>query len=136
MSDTIFKKIAEYQYSSQAYIFKGKLESLGIEVVIRDNYTVDSDPLISNAIGGVKLFVKTEDFVEAKKILLEINKFSVDDEGNAMKCPNCNSEEIKFVTTIKDLKSFLAFLISFLFVLFPFYTRYKYRCHKCNTEFK
>ena len=33
MQNDIFKKIAQYQYSSEAFIFKGKLEAEGIEVL-------------------------------------------------------------------------------------------------------
>ena len=62
MEKSIFKIIATYQYTSEAIIFKGKLESEGIEVFMRDNNAVDTNPLYSNAVGGVKLFVKSEDF--------------------------------------------------------------------------
>ncbi|MBC7655284.1 MAG: DUF2007 domain-containing protein, partial [Oligoflexus sp.] len=53
MEKSIFKIIATYQYTSEAIIFKGKLESEGIEVFMRDNNTVDTNPLYSNAVGGV-----------------------------------------------------------------------------------
>ena len=53
MKNDIFTKIGQYQYSSEAFIYKGKLEAEGIEVFVRDNHTVDTDPLVSNAIGGV-----------------------------------------------------------------------------------
>ena len=72
MENNKFKKIGQFQYSSEAYIYKGKLESEGIEVFVRDNHTVDTDPLISNAIGGVKLFVRVEDYAEAMEILSEM----------------------------------------------------------------
>ena len=39
-----FQIVGRYQYSSEALIFKGKLESEGIEVYIRDNNIVDSNP--------------------------------------------------------------------------------------------
>ncbi|WP_299520789.1 DUF2007 domain-containing protein [Winogradskyella sp.] len=49
MQDT-FVTIARYQYSSEAQIVKGRLEADGIEVFLRDNITIDTDPLVSNAI--------------------------------------------------------------------------------------
>ena len=130
-----FKKIGQFQYSSEAIIYKGKLESEGIEVYIRDNHTIDSDPLVSNAIGGVKLFVDQEDFARAIKVLSEISAFSVDDKGALIKCPNCGAERIQLLTTIKDFKSLLSFVFSFLMVALPFYNRYKYKCDACNLEF-
>lgn len=135
MQNVIFTKVGQFQYSSEAYIYKGKLEAEGIEVFIRDNHTVDSDPLVSNAIGGVKLFVKTEDYESAIKILEEISTFSVDNEGELIQCPNCGAEKAHLFTTINDLKSFFAFLFTLLVTTLPFYTKYKYKCAACNIEF-
>ena len=130
-----FKKIGEYQYSYEANIYKTKLESFGIEVFIRDSFTIDANPLISNAIGGVKLYVRNENYINAKKILKSINDYSLDDNGKSIICPNCDNDKIKFQTTIKDFKSFLAFLFSLFFIILPFYTKYKYKCSNCNFEF-
>lgn len=135
MENYTFKKIGQFQYSSEAYIYKGKLESEGIEVFIRDNHTVDSDPLVSNAIGGVKLFVRQNDYEKAEIILSEISKFSVDDKGTLIKCPNCGASKIQLLTTVKDLKSFFSFIFSTMFIALPFYNKYKYKCDSCNFEF-
>ncbi len=135
MENNKFRKIGQFQYSSEAYIYKGKLESEGISVFIRDNHTVDTDPLVSNAIGGVKLFVYNEDYDEAETILKEITLFSVDNNGKLLKCPKCGAEKIQLFTTIRDLKSFISFFVTLFAVVLPFYTRYKYKCEVCNHEF-
>lgn len=139
MSNT-FKTIARFQYSSEAQIIKGRLEADGIQVLLHDNITIDTDPLISNAIGGVKLKVPAHQVEEAEHILSSINKFSVDDQGHAIKCPNCNSEKVNLYTTIKDGKSFFAFIFALianiLTTILPFYTKYKYRCEGCKVEFE
>ncbi|HLV13636.1 MAG TPA: hypothetical protein VKY41_00520 [Xanthomarina sp.] len=134
MIDT-FKTIARFQYSSEAQIIKGRLEADGIEVFLSDNLTIDTDPLISNAIGGVKLKVYSHQSEAAIEILKSIRKYSVDDEGNSVNCPNCNSEKIELFSTIKDAKSLLWFIFGVLFSSLPFYTRHKYRCEACQTEF-
>ena len=135
MEDSKFRKIGQFQYSSEAYIYKGKIESEGIQVIVRDNHTVDTDPSVSNAIGRVKLFVFREDFERAKEILLDISLFSVDNDGELLKCPNCGAEKIQLLTTIKDFKSFFSFLVTLFAVVLPLYTRYKYKCEVCNHEF-
>ena len=135
MKNSKFRKIGQFQYSSEAYIYKGKIESEGISVFVRDNNTVDTDPLVSNAIGGVKLFVFQEDYDAAKEILLDICLFSVDDNGSPLKCPKCAAEKIQLLTTIKDLKSFFSFVLTLFVVVLPFYTRYKYKCEVCSHEF-
>ena len=134
MSDT-FKTIARFQYSTEAQIIKGRLEADGIQVFLFDNLTIDTDPLVSNAIGGVKLKVLATQALEAQHILNSINKYSLDDEGNVLNCPNCKGESIELFSTIKDVKSFAAFLMSFVVTALPIYTKHKYRCEDCKTEF-
>lgn len=130
-----FKTIATFQYSSEAQVIKGYLESSGIEVFIFDNLTIDTDPLLSNAIGGVKLKVLAERENEALQLLDSIKKYSMNDKGEAINCPNCNSQKIELFSTVKNLKSFLWFVFGLLFSFLPLYTKYTYRCQECNTEF-
>ncbi|MEL0651653.1 DUF2007 domain-containing protein [Algibacter sp. TI.3.09] len=138
MNDT-FKTIARFQYSTEAQIIKGRLEADGIRVFLFDNLTIDTDPLVSNAIGGVKLKVLSYQAEEAEHILKSINKFSLDNQGNAIKCPNCKSDKIELYSTIKDIKALFAFIFAFITNIIisalPIYTKHKYRCEACKTEF-
>jgi len=138
MSD-IFKTIARFQYSTEAQIIKGRLEADGIQVFLFDNLTIDTDPLVSNAIGGVKLKVLSYQAEEAEHILKSINKFSLDNQGNAIKCPNCKSDKIELYSTINDAKALFAFVFAFITNIItstlPIYTKHKYRCEDCKTEF-
>lgn len=135
MKEKTITKIATFPYSTGALILKGKIESEGIEVFMFDNNTIDTDPLLSNAIGGVKLFVQTENVDKAQQIMSEFSKYSLNDKGESLHCPKCNSEKIDFLTTIKDIKSLMAFIFSFLLVIFPIYIKYNYKCEDCNSEF-
>ncbi len=134
MSET-FKTIARFQYSSEAQIIKGRLEAEGIQVFLTDNLTIDTDPLVSNAIGGVKLKVLSRQAMKAQHILETINKYSSDDEGNTISCPNCKSEHVQLFSTINDVKSFFSFVFGVLIGTLPFYAKHKYRCDDCNNEF-
>ncbi|WP_417196970.1 DUF2007 domain-containing protein [Bizionia sp.] len=134
MEDT-FKTITVFQYTTEAEIIKGRLEAEGIEVFLTDYTTIDTNPIVSNAIGGVKLKVYTEQEAEAIAILKSISSYSLDDDGHAIHCPNCQETKIELFSTIKDLKSFMAFLVGFVFGTLPFHTRYNYRCEHCKTEF-
>ena len=97
------------------------------------------DPLVSNAIGGVKLKVLSHQALDAEDILKSIKKYSINDEGDAINCPNCNSEKIELFSTIKDVKSFFALIFAFITTLFvstlPLYSKHKYKCEDCKTEF-
>ena len=130
-----FKTIAVYQYSSEAQIIKGRLEADGIEVFLADTYTIDTDPLVSNAIGGVKLKVRSAQVIKAKRIIDNIATYSLDDEGNPIQCPNCGSKKAHLFTQITDLKSFFSFLVGVLFSVLPFHTTYTYHCEACDHKF-
>lgn len=130
-----FKTIAVFQYSSEAQIIKGRLESEGVKVFMFDHITIDTDPLVSNAIGGVKLKVLSNQEDQAKHILNSISKYSVNDEGNSIICPQCNSEKIDFFTSVKKNKSLFWFLFGFLLTSLPLYAKHIYKCQDCNTEF-
>lgn len=135
MKNETFTTVAVFQYSSEAQIIKGRLESDGIEVFLTDNLTIDTDPLVSRAIGGVKLKVLSYQAAEAKQILNSIKRYSMDDDGSSIHCPNCKSMHIELFSTIKDFKSLFLFIFGFLFSSLPFYTKHKYRCEMCDTEF-
>jgi hypothetical protein len=128
-------EVANYQYSSEAYLFKGKLESEGIEVFLQNENTINTDPLLSNALGGVKIFVNSEDVLKARHILDSIPEYSVDDKGELLSCPNCSSQKVNMVTTIKDVKSFMAFIYGLLTLSMPLFSKQKYKCENCNFEF-
>lgn len=128
-------EIANYQYASEAYLFKGKLESEGVEVFLQNEHTINTDPVLSNAVGGVKLFVKTDYVIKAKQILSTISSYSLDDNGLLLSCPKCGEQKIEFLSTIKNIASFFGFIFGMFLAILPFYTKYKYRCESCNFEF-
>ena len=134
MADT-FKTLTRFQYSSEAQIIKGRLEAEGIRVFLADNITIDTDPLVSNAIGGVKMKVYRSQYNEALRILNSIADYSMDDDGRALSCPNCHGHHIELFSNIRNFKSFVSFLIGLLFGTLPLHAKYSYRCEDCKTEF-
>lgn len=130
-----FQLLRRFQYSSEAIIYQGKLESQGVEVFVRDNHVIDSNPLYSNAVGGVKLYVKTEDVNKANQILQDISLYSVDDNHKLVKCPSCGAEQTDMVTSIGSIKMLVAYVFSVLLLALPLMTRYKYKCSNCKNEF-
>ena len=127
-----FTQVGVYQYSSEAIIFKGKLESEGIPVFMHDNNTIDSDPMISNAIGGVKLFVKQVDAERAKTVLSNISAYSLDENNKPILCPKCGENKVLYLTSITSIKSLFSFIFGFILNIFPFFFHYKFRCESCK----
>ena len=130
-----FSKIAVFQYSSEAQIIKSRLEAEGIEVFLNDQFTIDTDPLVSNAIGGIKLKVWQEDEAKAREVLKSISEYSLDDDGQKMECPVCGSSKVELFSNVRGFKSMFFFLFSFITTALPIYTRYQYRCDTCKHKF-
>jgi len=61
--------IKTFWLSHEPTMVKSYLESEGIDCFLKDELTINSDPLISNAIGGVKLQVQEEDYARAYELL-------------------------------------------------------------------
>ncbi len=122
MNDS-FTTIAVFQYSAEAQIIKGKLEAENIKVFLADEYTVDTDPLVSNAIGGVKLKVYTEQVDVAKNIIKKIDESLLIQQ---VVCKKCNTSNFSLRITFNNL--FLK--------LFPVNGKFDYHCKSCNYNFK
>ncbi len=119
--------LAVFEYSTEAQLIKAKLDSENIQTMLMDEKTIDSDPLISQAIGGVKLLVHNDDLNKASEVYNQIRNYVKDENGNAIVCPKCSSTKI----LIADLERKNLF-----FMLFPFFESKKYICNDCKTVFK
>jgi len=122
----IFETIAVFEYSAEAQIIKSKLESEGLNVRLTDEVTIDTDPLLSQAIGGVKLQVHHADFNSARILYNAIRTYEKDENGNAMHCVKCNSKRILIAPPQEG---------NILYMLFPFFEKKKHICNDCKTVF-
>ena len=136
MSEPQFTLVGQFTYSYEAFIYKAKLESEGIATQVRDNNTIDTDPMVSNAIGGVKLFVNTKQAPEALEIISQIQNTNQHTLGEIAKCPNCKSENIKLYSGIHSISDFFAFLVSFLIMALPVDQSFRFYCENCSHKFK
>ncbi|MFD2099902.1 DUF2007 domain-containing protein [Flagellimonas iocasae] len=122
MKESKFHTLATFEFPADVQIIKGVLESEGIQVFLRDVETINTDPLISAAIGGVKLQVYSADKDRAKQIYDEVRNYATDDNGKPIICPNC-----------KATKSEIYYSRNTIFhKLFPFFEPRKYKCTQCD----
>ncbi len=124
--NTKFKTLAVFEYSTAAQITKSKLESEGVEVILTDEVTIDADPLLSQAIGGVKLQVHADDYIKAKILYDSIRSYEKDEEGNNLYCIKCKSTRILIAPPKEG---------NLLYMLFPFFEKKKHICNDCKTIF-
>ncbi len=123
--------VGRYRDMPTATVAKSVLDSAGIESFLFDDSMIRLDWLMSNALGGIKLFVRDADSVSARE-LLEAHvpeKFEVEGIGEyeQPKCPNCNSTDISF----DELDRKIAYPSLLISIPIPA-VRHGWTCHACG----
>lgn len=132
-----FVTVKTFTFAHEAHITQGRLEAEGIETFLKDELTVQVHPFASNAVGGVKLQVKAEDYDKTMEIL-GLQKTPEDDshieiiEDSAIadkkRCSFCGSENVGKMTSGNWLTYFPFLVIGFFL---PIYRR-SYKCFDCE----
>ena len=117
-----FYTVTSSTYPADIQILKGKLESEGIPVFLRDENTINTDPLISDAIGGVKLQVYASDKERAIAFYKQLKSYVANERGELIPCKICGKKQLEVIYLRKNL----------FYKLFPFLEPKKYRCDHCN----
>ncbi|MFC1489976.1 putative signal transducing protein [Candidatus Latescibacterota bacterium] len=128
--------IGQYSQGVYAHVAKSRLEAEGIEAIIMDEHLIGANWFYSNALGGVKLQVKSTDVEKAIAILEEppetIPEEILKKDKELQYCPTCGSEEINFETFNK-----IPALVSWIVLGFPLpFIKMKWKCHNCGYEWK
>ena len=121
-----FITLAVFEYSTEANLIKSKLDFENIRTRLLDEKTIDSDPLISQAVGGVKLQVHNDDAQKALEIYNTIRKYRKDINGNDIHCKECNSTQILVAPAQRK---------NIFYMLFPLFEKTRYICNDCKTIF-
>ena len=74
-----------------AHILMGRMEEEGIRCWLKDEHTVTIDPILTNALGGIKLMVRREQYERAAALL---NEYLAEKRKNSA-CPVCGSNDIE-----------------------------------------
>ena len=70
-SKNLFVLLRTFVLPHELAIVRGHLESEDIPCLVKDALTTQTNPMLSNAIGGVKLLVRQSDFEKATQLLKE-----------------------------------------------------------------
>lgn len=144
--------IASYSQTYEAHIARSFLESHGVEGFIADEHLVSANWLYSNAIGGVRLQVRTRDVKAAQALLasheralaedsLDIDWGEVDpswsdevreESDSVYSCPQCRCSDVYYEAFSRRL-IFLSILL--LGIPLPFLSR-TWICDRCGHRWK
>ena len=122
--------------SVSAHLVKTRLENEGIECFIFDEHINNVMPIYGQAVGGIRIKIKEEDALKAKQLIeeWELRPF-LNQSNETLTCTSCGAQE--FYAGFKSFKTsrgWLTLAISFIFMIYPFYSKTVYRCKNCGEE--
>lgn len=149
MTETItLQTLQTFVYPLEAHMVKTYLESEGIDTEIRDEMTINVNPFYSNAIGGVKLLVKKEDYcrgIETLKkggyvkepgiVVKNIEILYIEKGFNEKNCPFCKSENIS-IKKVPSIWTILVIFVFFINAVFPVFFKKSIQCYDCGREWR
>lgn len=114
-----------------AHIAMGVLEEHGINCWLKDENTVTINPMLTNAVGGIKLMVEKENSERAFEILQNLRR----EQKASLTCPQCGSHNIEFVSTPRKAANWLSALWGFLTFTVVMPVDKVYHCFDCGHEY-
>ena len=77
-----FTLLAVFSYPHEYFVLKSLLEAEDIKVILKDDVTIYVNPLFSQAIGGIKMYVPIDKYQRAKEIYDNYLNQTLEDEEN------------------------------------------------------
>lgn len=127
-----FIAIRSFDNYIDANIILGKLQSEGISCFLRDEYTVTIDPILTNAVGGIKLTVAEPDLQRAIDLLALFDK----EKREQLQCPRCHSHDVEYISNPQRSGNWLSAVLTFLFGSYAISIKKIYHCFECGYEFE
>ena len=124
--------IRAYDNYVKASIELSLLKEAGIICHIKDEYTVTIDPLLSPALGGMKLMIAEDEVLKAKKLLSDSDELYL----KTIPCPDCKHNELQFITETIHYNNWAGKIKSLLINGQEQQVTHFYRCNNCNHIFK
>ena len=116
----------------EANIVMNMLIASGINTHLKDEFTITIDPLLSPALGGMKLMVHYTQIERAWELLEDAEQQYL----KSVPCPVCKAHALKIVSITKKYKCRLSALINMLVSGKSVELIKMYQCDDCGYDFK
>ena len=127
--------VATFTYATEAHLLRMRLETEGLHPQLKDEHTVTQDPLLSHALGGIKVQVPDAEEAQARAIVAAVAELPhTAEDDTPLSCPQCGSHQLQpGYVKLRGVAGFLQIVVMFLLMIFPFYQPRAYRCTSCGT---
>lgn len=126
-----FVSIRSFDNYVSAHIAAGRLEEDGVRCWLKDENTVTIDPILTNAVGGIKLMVTASQAERATNILRVLES----EHKKLTPCPKCSSLNIDLVTSPRKGSNWASVLIGFFVTGYALPVEKVYHCFDCGHEY-
>lgn len=123
-----YVQLRAYDNYIEAHLRLQQLEAEGIRAVLKDEYTVTIDPMLSNAVGGIKLMVPDVQWQRANTVIESLEK----KYRGTLTCPQCGSHSIQKVANPHKPLNWFTALTSWLLGSYAIAVKDHYRCFECG----
>ena len=127
-----YVQIRTFDNYIEANIVLNMLQHESINCHLKDENIITIDPLLSPALGGMKLMVYHAHVPHAWDLMEEAERAYLKD----IPCPVCKSHELKAVSITRNHRCKLAALASMLLNGHSVEVTKVYRCGKCGYDFR
>jgi hypothetical protein len=127
-----FVSLRSFDNYIEANIVLGMLMASNVNCHLRDEHTITIDPLLSPALGGIKLMVHHAHAEKAWGLLDEAEQQFL----KKAPCPVCKRFSLTIVSTTKKHACRLSALVSMLLNGQSVEVRKVYKCMDCGYDFK
>ena len=130
-------------FPAEVIVLKFRLEEEGISCFLNDDNIVSVHPLISSAVGGVKVNIKKSDLNKALDVInqLENERKIVNEKWEKEYyhvdkfCPKCESFLV-YTKKHSVIKSVINILFFPLYLIIQTFTKKQFYCANCNVKWK
>ena len=120
-----------YDNYVSAHIAMGRLEEDGFHCWLKDENTVTIDPILTNAVGGIKVMVAEREAQNAWQILKQLQ----DDHKALVDCPKCGSHNIESVTSPRKTSTWASAFLGLFVMSYAMPVEKVNHCFDCGHEF-
>ena len=127
-----FVPVRAFDNYISAHIAMGRLQEDGINCWLKDENTVTINPILSNAIGGIKLMVADDQIEKAVELLNQIQE----QKRKQFSCPYCGSNNIEFINTPRKTANWVSSILTWMLGSYAIGVEQVWHCFNCSKEFK
>ena len=127
-----FVQLRTFDNYIEANIVLNMLQNHSVNCHLKDENIITINPMLSPAIGGMKLMVHHAHVPRAWDLMEEAEKAYLKD----IPCPVCKAHALKAVSITRSHRSKLAALASMLLNGHSVEVTKMFRCNKCGYDFK